>query len=384
MNFAIILAIILISTTLAGHLSVRLGQPAVIGQMLAGIILGPTVLNLVPLTHTISIFADVGVIVLMFLAGLETDTASIRRYLRPSILVASLGIIVPLATTYLLARAWQLPVATSLFTGIVFAATSVSISVAVLRELGVLSGRAGSIILGAAVLDDVIAVLMLGLFMSLSGTKSGGLSMGGQLLLQAAFMVLVWFVIKLVAPLLMRLAGKLLVPFGRELTALGICLLMAGTAEIVGLSSALGAFFAGIAVSQTSVRQEIGQAVDAIGTGIFVPVFFVSIGLHLHLDSHTHWVFVALLTLIAVAGKWLGAGLGARMTGSSLPEASVIGAGMISRGEMALIVALTGERAGLISGAEYNAVIAAVILATIIAPVILRTQVRRQQNAPHN
>lgn len=376
MNFALILALILITTTVAGHLSVRLGQPAVIGQMLVGIVLGPSVLNLVPLTHTITVFADLGVVVLMFLAGLETDTQSIRKHLLPSIAVASLGILVPVVTTYALARAWQLSQLTSLFTGIVFSATSVSISVAVMRELGVLTGRAGTIILGAAVLDDIAAVVLMGVFMGLSGEQSGSTSMALQLLLQAVFMLGCWLVVRWVAPLLMRLSGHLLVPFGRELTALGLCLLMAGVAELVGLSAALGAFFAGIAVSQTAVRGDVACAVDAIGTGIFVPVFFVSIGLHLHLSLQTNWWFVVALTALAVVSKWLGAGIGARITGSNAAEASVIGAGMISRGEMALIVALIGARAGLLPGSEYDVIIAAIILATIIAPFILRWQVQ--------
>jgi Kef-type K+ transport system membrane component KefB len=207
--------------------------------------------------------------------------------------------------------------------------------------------------------------------------------MGVQLLLQAGFMIATWVIVRWLAPMLMRLASHLLVPFGRELTGLGLCLLMAGVAEVVGLSAALGAFFAGIAVSQTKVRGDVARAVDAIGTGIFVPVFFVSIGLHLHLGAQTNWLFVAALTVLAVVSKWLGAGLGAKLTGSSTVQASVIGAGMISRGEMALIVALMGERAGLLPGSEYDVIIAAIILATIIAPFILRWQVqveRRKAN----
>ncbi len=380
MNIALTLAIILIATTLAGHLCVRLGQPAVIGQMLVGIVLGPTILNWVPLTPTLTAFADIGVVVLMFLAGLETDTRGLRRYLMPSVAVAVLGILLPVGVTYLLARTWQLSVLTSLFTGIVFSATSVSISVAVLRELGVLRGRAGSIILGAAVLDDVAAVILTGVFMGMAGGKST--NMGVQLLWQVAFVFGTWAVVVWLAPTLMRLAEKLLIPFGRELTALALCLLMAGVAEVVGLSAALGAFFAGIAISQTAVRETVSRSVDVIGTGIFVPVFFVSIGLHLHLSLHTNWWFVLALTALAVVSKWLGAGLGAKLTGSSWHESSVIGAGMISRGEMALIVALIGERAGLLPGNEYDVIIAAIILATLIAPFILRWQVKTERSVP--
>lgn len=375
MNFALTLAIIIITTTAAGHLCVRFGQPAVIGHMLVGIVLGPTLLNLVPLTHTITVFADLGVVVLMFLAGLETDTAGLKKYLGPSVAVATLGIGVPVLTTYALARLQNLGQLTSLFTGIVFSATSVSISVAVLRELGVLTGRAGSIILGAAVLDDVAAVVLMGVFMGMTGDANGNLLL--QFGLQALFLAGTWLIVRWVAPLLMRIATRLLVPFGQELSALGLCLMMAGVAELVGLSAALGAFFAGIAVSQTKVQGQIAHAVDTIGTGIFVPVFFVSIGLHLHLNAQTNWWFVILLTVLAVFSKWLGAGLGARLTGSDRREASIIGAGMISRGEMALIVALMGRQAGLLPGSEYDVIIAAIIVATIVAPFILRGQVRR-------
>lgn len=368
MNFALTLALILLGTTLFGHLAARMGQPAVIGQLLVGILLGPSLLGWVPMTGTMTHLAELGVVWLMFLAGLETDRAGLKRYLGPSVAVASLGVLVPVAVTYLISRAWHLSVMTSLFTGIVFAATSVSISVAVLRELGALTGRVGSIILGAAVIDDVVAVLATGAIMSLQG---GG-ALGVQLVGQLGFVAVVLVLMKGGTSWLLHLAARLKMPQAELVVAGALALGLAGLAEVVGLSDALGAFFAGLAVGLTAERNPVTRAVDTVGSMLLVPIFFVSIGLQVHLSGQTDWLFVLVLTVLAVLTKWVGAGVGAWMFKSSWQDASVIGAGMVSRGEMALIVAALGKQAGLLPPATYQVVVAAVILATLIAPVLLR------------
>lgn len=373
MNFALTLALIIIGTTLGGHLFARLGMPVVIGQMLVGVLLGPSLLNWVPMTHTLSEMSSIGVVILMFAAGMETDLQQLRKHLLPSAVVATLGVVLPLGVMYLFGRSIGTSNMESLFIGIVFAATSVSISVAVLREAGVLASRAGNIILGAAVLDDIIAVLLLGLF---TQQTSGG-NMGLKLILQLGFFVLVYFGGRYLVPIAMRLSKRLLIPLATPLTALAFCLGLAGLAEIVGLSDALGAFFAGIVVAQTKVRTEVDAAVNVVGNAVFIPIFFASIGLQLNLGAGMNWGLTAVLTLLAVLTKLLGAGAGTRLTGGSWRDAYIVGAGMVSRGEMALIIAQLGRSAGLLSGRYYAMIITAIVAATLIAPLLLRHALRR-------
>lgn len=369
MNFALTLALIILGTTLGGHLFARLGMPVVIGQMLIGVLLGPSLLNWVGMTHTLSEMSSIGVVILMFAAGMETDLKQLRKYLLPSAVVAALGVILPLGVVYLFGRGIGTSKIESLFIGIVFAATSVSISVAVLKEAGVLASRAGNIILGAAVLDDIIAVLMLGVF---TQQTSGGGNMGVKLLMQLGFFVLIYFGGRYLVPVAMRLSKRLLLPLATPLTALAFCLAMAGLAELVGLSDALGAFFAGIVVAQTKVRAEVDAAVNVVGNAVFIPIFFASIGLQLNLGAGMNWGLTALLTVLAVLTKLVGAGVGTRLCGGSWNDAYVVGAGMVSRGEMALIIAQLGRSAGLLSGRYYAMIITAIVAATLIAPLLLR------------
>lgn len=369
MNFALTLALIILGTTLGGHLFARLGMPVVIGQMLVGVLLGPSLLNWVGMTHTLSEMSSIGVVILMFAAGMETDLKQLRKYLLPSAVVAALGVILPLGVVYLFGRGIGTSKIESLFIGIVFAATSVSISVAVLKEAGVLASRAGNIILGAAVLDDIIAVLMLGVF---TQQTSGGGNMGVKLLMQLGFFVLIYFGGRYLVPVAMRLSKRLLLPLATPLTALAFCLAMAGLAELVGLSDALGAFFAGIVVAQTKVRAEVDAAVNVVGNAVFIPIFFASIGLQLNLGAGMNWGLTALLTVLAVLTKLVGAGVGTRLCGGSWNDAYVVGAGMVSRGEMALIIAQLGRSAGLLSGRYYAMIITAIVAATLIAPLLLR------------
>ena len=197
MDYVGSLALILIVTAVAGHLSVRMGLPAVIGQLLSGIILGPAVLGWVSATSFIKDFAELGVIILMFMAGLESDLKLLKKYWRPSLLVAVLGVILPVAVIDWCSQLFHLNATESLFLGVTFAATSVSISVAVLKELGALDGKEGTTILGAAVVDDVLAVLILSLMISLFGSEvSGGGShastnLGLSLAIQLAFLSLI-------------------------------------------------------------------------------------------------------------------------------------------------------------------------------------------------
>ncbi|BAP86264.1 Na(+)/H(+) antiporter [Paucilactobacillus hokkaidonensis JCM 18461] len=378
------LCLILIATTIAGHYSARIGLPAVVGQLLVGILVGPAIFDWIKGDEFTSLFSEIGVIILMFSAGMESDLNLLKKYLKPSILVALLGVILPVITIYGLSLAFHLHQTESIFIGVIFAATSVSISVAVLKELDVLHGKAGATILGAAVVDDVLAVVILSVMVSLIGT---GASTGGSsnLLLsftsQIIFFIAIYFVVKFIAPILARLGKHLFIPGGPTIVAVILCLGMALIADAIDLSSVVGAFFAGIAISQTSVKHEVEQNIEPIGYAMFIPVFFVSIGLSMSFDGFMDdFLFIVLLTILATITKLLGAGLGAKLSNFSMKDSYIVGAGMVSRGEMALIIAQIGYRAELLSSEYYSAIITAIILTTLIAPLLLKHAYSLKEN----
>ncbi|MFC6202809.1 cation:proton antiporter [Lactiplantibacillus nangangensis] len=379
------LSLILIVTALAGHLSVRMGLPAVIGQLLSGVILGPALLGWVSATAFIKDFAELGVIILMFMAGLESDLQLLKKYWKPSLLVAVLGVILPVGVIDWCSQLFHLGNVESLFLGVTFAATSVSISVAVLKELNALDGKEGTTILGAAVVDDVLAVLILSLMVSLFGSEVGASSgqstnLGLTLAIQAVFFVSLFVVVKWLVPLLMRIGDALLVPTSVTLMSLVICFGLAYLADFIGLSAVIGAFFAGIAVGQTDYHDVIDRHIQPIGNAVFIPVFFVSIGLNMSFKGFLNdfW-FIVVITVAAIATKLLGAGIGAKIAGFSWTSGYEIGAGMVSRGEMALIIAQIGYQGKLLSADRYSAVITAIILTTLIAPLLLRQSIHHQE-----
>ena len=378
------LSLILIVTAVAGHFSVRIGLPAVIGQLLSGIILGPALLGWVHDSTFITDFSELGVIILMFMAGLESNLQLLKKYWRPSLFVAVLGVILPVAVIDWCSQLFHLSSVESLFLGVTFAATSVSISVAVLKELNALDGKEGTTILGAAVVDDVLAVLILSLMVSLFGSEVGGSSqkstnLGLSLGIQAAFFIGLFAVVKWIVPLLMKVGDALLIPTSVTLMSLVICFGLAYFADFIGLSAVIGAFFAGIAVGQTDYRQVIDAHIQPIGNAVFIPVFFVSIGLNMSFKGFLNdfW-FIVVITVAAIVTKLVGAGIGAKLAGFSWLSGYEIGAGMVSRGEMALIIAQIGYQGKLLSADRYSAVITAIILTTLIAPLLLRQSIQHQ------
>lgn len=320
----------------------------------------------------------------MFIAGLESNLTLLKKYFKPSLVVAILGVIVPVISMYGMSLAFGISQLESLFIGVIFAATSVSISVEVLRELNVLESKEGTIILGAAVVDDLLAVIILSVLTSLFGAQlaaasSTHMSLGLSLLLQALFMVAVYFSVKWIVPFVMHLSRRLLVPYASAITSLIICFGFVWFAEAVELSAVVGAFFAGIAISQTPYKEEINRHIEPIGYTVFIPVFFVSIGLSMNLASlNQHILFITILTVLAVFSKLIGSGLGARWMNNSPQGAYTIGAAMISRGEMALIIAQIGYNAKLLSELYYSEIIFVIIITTVLAPLILKHAVKRQ------
>ena len=376
MEFIATLAGILLVTQLVSHVFTRVGIPDVIGQILVGVIAGPALLNWIHPGGMINEFQEIGVIILMFIAGLESDLSLLKKYLKPAVVVALAGILLPIIVMGVAADLFGLQWFESLFIGVIFAATSVSISVAVLREYQQLGSKEGATILGAAVADDIGAVMALSILISMNGGTGADVGHGSLLLTllkQVLFFGGAYLLIRWLAPILMHLAGQLLTIAAPSVMAMVICLGMAALADVVGLSGAVGSFFAGIAVANTKKKEAINRSFVPIGYAIFIPVFFVNVGLSMKLSTDWHaWIFIIIMTILACLTKLLGAGGGAKLMGFSWPSSYIIGSGMIARGEMSLITAQIGYEAHLLSTEYYSDIITVIVLATLLAPFILK------------
>ncbi|HIX01284.1 MAG TPA: cation:proton antiporter [Candidatus Ligilactobacillus excrementigallinarum] len=385
MEFLGTLSLVLITTAFAGHFSRRIGIPAVIGQLLVGILLGPAVLGWIHQNAFMHFFSEIGVIILMFIAGLESDLGMLKKYLKPATAVAISGVIFPIVLVYFFGKLFHFNNEQAIFLGVTFSATSVSISVEVLKELKKLNTKEGTTILGAAVIDDIISVIILSVLVSMfsnvasaqGGHQSG--SLGMSFLLDAAYFVVIYFLFKWIAPKMMKIGEMLSISSSVVLMSLVLCLSMAWLAEQVGLSDVVGSFFAGVAIAQTPYKKEVDSNIEPIGYAVFIPMFFVSIGLNMTFKGFIDdLLFIIPLTLLALLTKWLGCGLGAKMLGMNFDSMNIIGSGMVSRGEMALIIAQIGFQAHLLSSEFYSGVIFVIILTTLAAPFMLKAAIKRQ------
>lgn len=374
MEFIGILCLILIATTIGSHLSRRLGIPAVIGQLLVGVLLGQAGLGWVHPSILVHDFSEIGVILLMFLAGLESDLSLLKKYFKPGMFVALLGILFPVFFGWLTGETFQVAKNEAIFFGIILAATSVSISVEVLKELNVVNTKEGSTILGASVVDDILVVLILSFSLSfLTGESTNTLPVPLLLLEQLIYFLFIFLLVKWIAPFLMSFAEKIYANSAVIIMSLVICLGMSYLADLIGLSSVIGAFFAGIAVSQTSVKHEVYRNAEALGYAVFIPVFFVSVGLEVDFSNFSEQLlFIVILTFVAILTKLLGGYVGAKFSGFSTNSSLMVGAGMISRGEMALIILQIGQQSQLIETRYYSLLVIVVLLSTLISPLILK------------
>lgn len=372
-----ILCLILLFALIGGQIANRCGLPAVIGELLAGIVIGPAMLNWVQPSGLIKSFSDIGVVLLMFLAGLESDLAILKKLWKPSFLVATFGMIVPIVIAYLTGIAFKFSRTESLFLGITFAATSVSISVAVLQEMKKLETKEGMTILGAAVVDDLLSVILLSVVSSVTGTHTdsanANLGLGLTLLLQLVYLVVLLAASIWLFPRILKLSERFLLPAAKPLVTIIIVLLAAFGAEKVGLSNVIGAFFVGLAFSRLPDKQKLQKSFTDIGYSLFIPIFFASIGLEMSITGiFKDGLLFIVLFVGSVISKLVGASVGAKMAGFSSSSAYQVGTGMISRGEMALVVAQIGLSNHLLAPAAYSTVVGVIVLTTLIAPIMLK------------
>lgn len=380
-DYLLYLAIILLSTKVLGLATSRAHMPQVVGALLAGLILGPACLNLIHGTTFLNQVSEIGVIVLMFMAGLETDTQELKKSGLASFIIALIGVVVPLLGGVGIAYACNvaskdLPTSELLqyiFIGIILTATSVSITVETLKELGKVSTKAGTAILGAALIDDILGIIALTLVTSMADPST---NIGLVLLKILGFFVFA-IIFGLAYGFFFKKWNALHPGLKRRYVVISFafCLIMAFCAEaFFGVADITGAYVAGLVISYSSKREFIYREFDTVSYMLVAPVFFASIGLKVELSSMSSniLIFTILLVIVAILTKIVGCGLGAKIMGYTGQEALQIGVGMISRGEVALIVANKGESLGLIGDELYAPIVVTVVITTIITPILLK------------
>ncbi len=392
LDLLLALVIIVIAAKACGYLSMRLGQPSVLGELMAGIILGPTLLNIfhtIPafndselLSITVAEFAELGVLVLMMLAGLELHLSDLLKSGKVSAITGTMGVFVPVVLGYGTAVLFGLSSTEALFVGIALSATSVSISAQTLMELGVLRSRVGIALLGAAVFDDILGILLLSVASALFiGASSSRDSVGMVVFRMVAFLGGAGILGYLFIPRLTRWINRLEIFQGLIAFALVLCFLYAWASEAIGgVAGITGAFMVGLMLGLTPYRSEIINGLSAIAYGLFVPVFFVNIGLNVDLlsISGSAWIFAITLTTVAILSKVVGCGLGGRLSGFTNRESLQLGIGMVSRGEVGLIVAAFAISQGVLSQNTFSIIVFMVIIATLVTPPMLRNAFRGQ------
>ena len=365
------IALILLSTKFLGLLTRRFNLPQVVGALLAGVILGPSVLNILKETDFLSMLAELGVIVLMFTAGLESDIKELKSVGKSAFVVATMGVIIPLIGGTVVAYIFNdgsLPNVSAflqnVFVGAVLTATSVSITVETLRELGKMSERSANVILGAAIIDDILGILVLTVITSMADSS---VKIGLVLLKIVGFLIFA----AIVGYLIYLIFGKWISMHNVDkrrfvIGAFVICLLMSFSAEqFFGVADITGAFVAGLVLS---------RRFDIISYMLLSPIFFASIGIEMKIPSINSEIILMtiVLVLVAMLSKVIGCGLGAKICGYNKNEVIQIGTGMMARGEVALIIANKGLKMGVMNMYFLPAIIIMVVICAITTPIILK------------
>jgi Kef-type K+ transport system membrane component KefB len=386
LEFLLALVIVIVAAKAGGYLSTRIGQPAVLGELLAGLLLGPTVLDMLHawpifhegevLTELLSTMAELGVIFLMLLAGLELHLEELVRSGKVAALAGVLGVLVPMGLGFGTALLFGASQTEALFMALTLSATSVSISAQTLMELNVLRSRVGLGLLGAAVFDDILVILLLSIAFVIVGGAGGGLaSIGITILGMIIYLIVAIAAGFYVLPRLAAIVNRLPISQGLIAFVLVTCLLFAWAAEeIGGMAAITGAFLVGLFLARTPFREQIERGIATISYGFFVPIFFVNIGLEVNMRAiggDAFW-FAITITLVAIISKIIGSGGGSLLGGFSPREALQLGIGMVSRGEVGLIVAALALSQGLFTDEGFSIAVFMVIVATLVTPPLLR------------
>ena len=375
------MALILLSTKVFGLVTKKFSMPQVVGALLAGLVLGPAMLNVLHETDFIKQVAELGVIVLMFTAGLETDLTELKKTGKASFIIALLGVLVPLVGGLGIASIFNQEsspeevshLLQNIFIGVILTATSVSITVETLKELRKLNTRAGNAILGAAIIDDILGIVALTIVTSCADASVNIALVLGKVALFFVFAIGAGVLFYQFYNHWVRAYQKDMRRF--VIIAFVFCLLLSFCAEeFFGVADITGAFIAGLILSNTPCAQYINSRFETISYMLLSPIFFASIGIQVDLSemSSELLIFTVILVIIAIISKIIGCGIGAKLCQYSNRECVQIGVGMISRGEVALIVASKGAALGLMGATFFGPVVIMVVVTTILTPILLK------------
>lgn len=383
-TYLLLLALILLSTKVLGLVTEKIHMPQVVGALLAGIILGPSGFGVLQSTDFLVKTAEIGVIMLMFTAGIDTDLEEVKQTGGQALVIAVAGVFVPLVLCgglYFLffgQGATFYDILKAAFVGSVFSATSVSITVETLNEMGKLKTRTGTTLLSAALIDDILGIIVLSI---LSGLSSGGDDPLLVLVRIALFFAFTLAVGAVIRRLFLYISEDHWHSRRVAVWALAFCLIMAYCAEeLFGVADITGAYFAGLILCNvTKSRQFVAKKFTVTSYMVFTPVFFASVGMKTDLTTMNSeiLVFALLLVVGAVISKIIGCGLGGKLCGMSNHQALVVGIGMVARSEVALMVAQKGIAAGMIDESILPAIVLSVIASALVTPVLLKTAISR-------
>lgn len=376
-KFLLDLALILLSTKALGLLSKKFNLPQVVGALLAGILLGPALLNILHETDFIHSLAELGVIILMFTAGLEADVKELKKTGKAAAIIAILGVFIPLIGGFLVAKVFNTGTGTkalmeNIFMGVILTATSVSITVETLKELGKLSTKAGNTILGAALIDDILGIIILTVVTSLSDATVNVYIVLGKIVAFFVISIIVGIILK---KLFLKWIGRHDQDLRRfVIGAFVVCLLFSYCAEhFFGVADITGAFIAGLIMAGTDRTHYINSRFETLSYMFLSPIFFASIGIQVTLGEINGKLILLtiVLLIVAILTKVVGCLIGAKICRYTTREALQIGTGMVSRGEVALIVANKGIMAGLVTSAMLAPIVIMVVITTVITPIFL-------------
>ncbi len=373
------LAIIIIAAKFFGILARKCKAPQVVGEIIAGLIIGPSILGLVNQSDFLIEMAEIGVIILMFSAGLETDLKDLMKTGPIAALIACSGVFIPLVCGALLYMAFygvspwgSEEFYKAVFVGTILTATSVSITVEALKEMGKLKGKVGTTILSAAIIDDVIGIIVLTFVMGFKSPDSNPLSVVFNTVLFFIFAIVVGFICyKIFKMVDNRYPHTRRIP----IAGLALCLAMAYIAEkYFGIADITGAYVAGIILCSIRDSEYIASKMDTNSYILFGPVFFASIGLKTNLDSLNASILIFSIAFVAVGlvSKIVGCGIMAKICKFNMSDSLKIGVGMMTRGEVALIVSQKGLSVGLLTPVYFTSVILLIIISSIATPIILK------------
>ena len=383
-TYLLVLALILLSTKLLGLATEKIHMPQVVGALVAGIILGPSGVGLLESSDFLVKTAEIGVIMLMFTAGIDTDMSELKETGFKSFIIACFGVFIPLLLCgglyffFFLHDFNAINLLKAAFVGSVFSATSVSITVETLNEMGKLKSKTGTILLSAALIDDILGIVVLSVLTGLSSGASNPLIVLLKIALFFAFTLIVGYVIRI---LFNKISEHHCHSRRIAVWALAFCFLMSYSAEAVfGVADITGAFFAGLILCNLAkARQFVAKKFTVAAYMVFTPVFFASVGMKTDLKTMNSeiLVFALLLIIAAVLSKIIGCGIVSKLCRLTSHQSLVIGIGMVARSEVALMVAQKGINAGMIDSVILPAIILSVIASALLTPVLLKLSISR-------